>query len=518
MAAPIITSISPAEGAVNSNVIITGSGFTGAAAVNFGVVASINYKVDSDTQITAPVPQLDPGEVSVVVTVPEQGNSNGFPFTIIKPTVINSITIVNNSGLDTSQYTLWVAGYIQQGDDKVKYFLYLKGDGTFGSALLGQKAAEYISVNNGMTIQVPNVKNLGNNRLTFTITNNGTTPPPLSPTQGYTAYPFKFAPGVCPPGPYDIFEFGPNAEYNVSAVDAFGINLSFTVKGDPLTYGANPAVTRQQIGEAYASFVESDPYGGNGFAQLLYTSPTQPGYPILVEDQYSAIVSPKDWLAIYPTGPGLINYWDNTVNALFAAGNQINMYLNAAIVGTYAGTCDGTQYTLYGPNGTIIVIPASDFTGNQGFIQAVREQNSNESDDQYKTFSQIEAAIFEAISRGVVLDGIKPAGQSIPPNYSSDAWLNTSNWFNTHNNSYNGKPSVYDVYAKFLHYATVGSNPAQNVFSLNAAGTFGMAYGFSLDENPNVGDTWPSNENVPSKTIYNVSQGQDVTLTIGKWE
>ncbi|MNY52419.1 hypothetical protein D3C86_1880860 [compost metagenome] len=51
---------------------------------------------------------------------------------------------------------------------------------------------------------------------------------------------------------------------------------------------------------------------------------------------------------------------------------------------------------------------------------------------------------------------------------------------------------------------------------LNSAQNLGMAYGFSLDENPNVG-SWSGSNNVPSKTDYSVGSGQDVTLTIGKW-
>jgi len=51
---------------------------------------------------------------------------------------------------------------------------------------------------------------------------------------------------------------------------------------------------------------------------------------------------------------------------------------------------------------------------------------------------------------------------------------------------------------------------------LNSAQNLGMAYGFSLDENPNVG-SWPTGNNVPSKTNYSVGTGQDVTLTIGPW-
>jgi len=418
-------------------------------------------------------------------------------------TTLNTITLKNSTALDTSKYTVWVAGFIQQPD----LFMYLNTDGNFTS-----DAGNYININNGLIVNVPDVTNLGNNRLVFLVTENTTTPSVLSPTFGYTAYPFNAAPGVCPPGPYDIFEFGPNAQYDVSAVDSFGLNLSFTVTNDDLVYGAIPAISRPEIGEAFNTFTGSDPLG-TAFTQLLYTSPTGTGYPDSIMGQFSAIVAPKDWLAINPGASGLSGYWSNTINAFFTKGNQLNLYLNAATVGTYSGSSDGTQFTLTGPGGITVTIPAGDFAGNQGFMQAVRGIKQGENQNEYDAFNQIEAAIFQAISRGVLLDGVVVEGVSISEGYTSTAWTNIQNWYTNHNNAYNQNPSIYDAYAKFFHCAR---NHGGIIMGLNSAQSLGMAYGFSLDENPNVG-SWSASNNVPSKTNYSVGSGQDVTLTIGPW-
>jgi Beta-1,3-glucanase len=453
--------------------------------------------------------------------------------TTLTLSTLNTITLVNSSGLDPSKYTVWVAGFIQDASTSGSFYI-LQSDGSF-SATSNATVASFVNANKGLTIAVPDVTNAGNNRLIVTITEVDTTPPDY-PITGYTAYPFPGVPGVCPPGPYDIFEFGPNAQYDVSAVDSFGINLSFTVSGDSLTYGVVTSVTRKQVGTAFQTFTSNDPLGA-AFSQLLYTSPTGSGYPEQIAGQFSAIVSPKEWLAINPTATGLTGYWDTTVDAFFTAGNMISLYLNGATIGTYEGRCDGNQYTLSGPANLQITIPKSDFSGNQGFIQAVRPINRGEPAAEYAAFGQIEAALFEAFSRGVALDGVFAANPSsgvgpvLPKNFSSDAWTDTANWYTAHKNAYNNQPSVYDVYAKFFHLSTPsgtvfdGSSGTSTIFGMNSGQAYGMAYGFSLDENPNVGSSsqgippgsWPASLNTPAKTLDNIG-AEDVTLTIGPWQ
>jgi hypothetical protein len=68
--APIITGLSPAIGlaAGGTPVVITGTGFDGAAAVSFGGTPATTYAVDSSTQITASAPAHAAGTVRVQVT------------------------------------------------------------------------------------------------------------------------------------------------------------------------------------------------------------------------------------------------------------------------------------------------------------------------------------------------------------------------------------------------------------------------------------------------------------------
>ena len=71
-AAPVVTGLSPTSGptAGGTLVTITGTGFTGATAVDFGTTAATNVTVVSDTSITADSPAGTAGTVDVTVTTP----------------------------------------------------------------------------------------------------------------------------------------------------------------------------------------------------------------------------------------------------------------------------------------------------------------------------------------------------------------------------------------------------------------------------------------------------------------
>src|ERR1019366_7993672 len=68
--APAVTGLSPVSGttAGGDTVILSGTGFPGATAVNFGALAAASYTVDSDTQITAVSPNQGAAPVAVTVT------------------------------------------------------------------------------------------------------------------------------------------------------------------------------------------------------------------------------------------------------------------------------------------------------------------------------------------------------------------------------------------------------------------------------------------------------------------
>ncbi|TMQ73690.1 MAG: hypothetical protein E6K81_03405, partial [Candidatus Eisenbacteria bacterium] len=79
---PSIASFVPTDGPVGGEVTLTGTGFSGATAVEFNGTPAASYIVDSDAQIRATVP---PGATTgrIVVTTPAGSGLSGSDFTVI---------------------------------------------------------------------------------------------------------------------------------------------------------------------------------------------------------------------------------------------------------------------------------------------------------------------------------------------------------------------------------------------------------------------------------------------------
>jgi YVTN family beta-propeller protein len=78
IAAPVITSVTPSNGSTSGgNVItITGSGFTGATAVDFGFRPATVFNVITDNSISAIVPVGTSGTIDIKVTAASQTSAN----------------------------------------------------------------------------------------------------------------------------------------------------------------------------------------------------------------------------------------------------------------------------------------------------------------------------------------------------------------------------------------------------------------------------------------------------------
>ncbi|WP_055550440.1 IPT/TIG domain-containing protein [Streptomyces sp. NBRC 110028] len=120
--APVVTSVSPAQGAPSGStpVTITGSGFIGVTAVRFGPNLATNVVVVSDTQITAKTP-AGAGTVKVTVTGPTGTSTQNVFFTyttVVAPTLTS---LSPASGPASGGNTVTINGANLTGATSVKF-------------------------------------------------------------------------------------------------------------------------------------------------------------------------------------------------------------------------------------------------------------------------------------------------------------------------------------------------------------------------------------------------------------
>jgi IPT/TIG domain/Right handed beta helix region len=112
VAVPTVTGISPTTGPATggANVIISGTGFTGATTIMFGATNAANFTVNSATQITATAP-AGLGVVDVTVTTPIGGASPTSAFDQFTYVAAPTVTGVSpNSGLVSGGATVTITG------------------------------------------------------------------------------------------------------------------------------------------------------------------------------------------------------------------------------------------------------------------------------------------------------------------------------------------------------------------------------------------------------------------------
>jgi hypothetical protein len=98
MAAPVVSSVSPNQGAAagGTTVTVTGTSFTGATAVRFGSKAATSFTVNSSTKITAVSPS-GTGTVNVTVTTIQGTSTQTVTFTYV------TVSAPSLAGLSPSQ-------------------------------------------------------------------------------------------------------------------------------------------------------------------------------------------------------------------------------------------------------------------------------------------------------------------------------------------------------------------------------------------------------------------------------
>jgi hypothetical protein len=170
------------------------------------------------------------------------------------------LDLQDKTGLKSSKGTAWVAGWINGESDT---FQVLQQDGSF-CAPPANTGLRFFKVSDVPAVTLDTATN-GNDRLLFVVSKDkpsdltitGTTP------VAYTQYPYLSPPGVAAPGPFDVFEFGMNAQFDLSAVSGFGLNLRFEIAHDcddeaPTRFGVREGISRADIKTAYGKFIANE--------------------------------------------------------------------------------------------------------------------------------------------------------------------------------------------------------------------------------------------------------------------
>jgi len=110
-AAPVVSGVSPSSGPAAGGTLVTvsGSGFTGAAAVDFGGTAAASFWVVSDSQLAAVSPAGSPGTVDVTVTTPD-GTSAAGPadqFTFVAAPIRHIVVLMQENHTFDSELGYW---------------------------------------------------------------------------------------------------------------------------------------------------------------------------------------------------------------------------------------------------------------------------------------------------------------------------------------------------------------------------------------------------------------------------
>lgn len=236
--APVVTSVSPAQGAPagGTSVTITGTGFSGATAVRFGANLATNVVIVSSTQITARTP-AGSGTVKVTVTGPT-GTSTQNVFFLYATVAAPVLTALSPpSGPTGGGNTVTLTGTNLTGATSVKF-------GLNSATILTNSATQ-------ITVSAPAGPP---SSVSVTVTTAGGTSNPLS-------YFYIAAPTVIDVSPH----LGPDTGNNT--VTVFGGNLTLTTA---VNFGGVPATAFTVVSDTQLTVTAP---AGTGTVVVTVTTP-----------------------------------------------------------------------------------------------------------------------------------------------------------------------------------------------------------------------------------------------------
>ncbi|MET7763645.1 IPT/TIG domain-containing protein [Streptomyces sp. NPDC005393] len=308
--APVVTSVSPAQGAPagGTSVTITGSGFTGATAVRFGPNLATSVVVVSNTQITAKTP-AGTGTVKVTVTGPTGTSTQNVPFTYTTVAAPVLTGLGPTSGPAGGGNTVTINGTNLSGATSVKF-------GLNSAAILTNTPTQ-------ITVTAP----AGTGTTNVTVTTPGGTSNPLPYT--YIATP---APALTSLSPTS----GPTGGGNTVTIN--GTNLTGATQ---VLFGATPATI---LTNTPTQITVTAP-AGTGTTNVTVTTPGGTSNPL----PYTYVATPAPMISsLSPTAGPTSGGNTVTINGTNLSGATLVKFgLNSAAILTNTAT----QITVTAPAG-----------------------------------------------------------------------------------------------------------------------------------------------------------------------
>jgi hypothetical protein len=326
---PVVSSFSPISGCAGTIVTISGSGFTGTAALSFGGIPAQSFTVNSNTQITAAVGTGSTGVVAVTTAGGSTSSANSFTF--VPPPSISSFSPATG-GNGTS--------IIINGTNL----------GTTTAVSFGGTAAQSFTI---ADTQITATVGTGSNGSVVVVTNGGAASQPG----------FVFIPAPV------IYSFSPSAGATGTVVTINGNNFT---GANAVNFGGVPAATftvnnattiTATLGSGFAGAVSVTTPGGtatqNGFT--FYPVPTISGF---------TPASGTTGTVITITGTGFAGTSNVTFGGISASSftvissTQITATVGGRLTGTVGVTTPGGNATLGGfsfisPSATVGFFPAT---------------------------------------------------------------------------------------------------------------------------------------------------------------
>lgn len=461
-----------------------------------------------------------------------------------------TITLVNDTGLSPSRYSLYAVGYSTDAQ------LQLNANGEFGPIPAGSgnitghriggagglrqiKVNRSNPFNGGIVLLAVVPKNRPAPYVTYTGGGSSITQPTNPPATEWPDSQGKYI--------YQFIEITQPADKNptidISMVNGFVLPITATVNpsarrprgiaqvGQPLRSGSGPAaVNRTDIFAAYRRFLRQEKITAAERAAYLALL-TEAG---TTDGQRTAIVNPGLFISAGANSGSLLNtVWNSTLQTLFETpgrligmrGDDGDYYQGSPMqVGGYwvldfQGYTDaactvpnGNHYRVYSP---LTPDPAGSYQANETAgcmvfandgVFANSSANAIISGPSSVALG-LQRDIVSALNRGVALLG----GTTGIDGESSQYWGFERNWY--------PEGQTYNVFSRFMHTARIG-NQHINVLPPRAVKdaqgvAMGQSYGFAFDESP-VHST-ANQPNVPSKFDPTPDATRVVRITLGPW-